>query len=81
MTTWVHVSDGNEESTDWTPKLSVLIDPMAVGGEWAAVAHQSGRGPTLRVAAAPAGIVVDEVLAAVESVWPHLGRRASESIK
>lgn len=60
------------------PKLSVLLDgeedvPQSLRAEWSRIVRQPGRGPVLRLRAAPQSQIEAELNAAVESVWPDLG--------
>jgi 2-amino-4-hydroxy-6-hydroxymethyldihydropteridine diphosphokinase len=62
------------------PKLTILLDPAPTGlaagrADWPILAGEKGRGPTLRVSAAGDDEELDrEIHAAIESVWPDLGR-------
>jgi 2-amino-4-hydroxy-6-hydroxymethyldihydropteridine diphosphokinase len=68
------------------PKLSILLD--APGNSpadklrWSTLVRQPGRGPTLRLSSSvPSEIDADEVLAAVEAVWPDLGPPNTNRLK
>ena len=48
--------------------------PPNVQTKWSPVVRQPGRGPTLRLTTSdPAGLQ-SETFAAIESIWPDLGR-------
>jgi 2-amino-4-hydroxy-6-hydroxymethyldihydropteridine diphosphokinase len=73
-TTWLEPSAASADSSNRSPKLSILLDPLGeCDAAWDAIARASGRGPTLRIAAASRELVAEEVFAAISSVWPRLG--------
>jgi hypothetical protein len=49
--------------------------------EWSTLVRQPGRGPTLRLQTSDPSEIEAEVLAAIEAVWPDLGRRATIRVK
>jgi 2-amino-4-hydroxy-6-hydroxymethyldihydropteridine diphosphokinase len=63
-TTWLRLA--NEEPVRGHPKLTILFGT--------GVDRMPGRGPTLELASLPTEDVEQEVFAAVEAVWPRLGR-------
>lgn len=60
------------------PKLSILLDgPFAKPADklqWSTLVRQPGRGPTLRLKLSDTAKIDAEALAAIEAVWPDLGR-------
>ncbi|MGE3240673.1 MAG: 2-amino-4-hydroxy-6-hydroxymethyldihydropteridine diphosphokinase [Pirellulales bacterium] len=70
-TTWLALPDADSSRAE--PKLTIVF-----GAERQPV---PGRGPTLQVPAADGMPVGDDVFAAVEAVWPHLGPSAGERLQ
>lgn len=68
------------------PKLTILLDgdpatPRPVQSKWSPIVRQPGRGPTLRLSSADAATLGAEAFAAVESIWPDLGRNNSNRLE
>jgi hypothetical protein len=87
LTTWqampadAAASDASDSPARQVPKLTILLDPPSGdAAAWDALVQQSGRGPTLRIPATNAEVVQD-ALAAVEAVWPHLGRSGRKRLQ
>ncbi len=64
LTNWLAIPAGDVSSGQ--PKLSILLD--------CAEASELGRGPTLRIAGVDRGEIERDAFAAIEAVWPRLGR-------
>lgn len=76
LTTWLKITP-DAPSADLQssplPKLSVVLDPSSSDDRSRkAVADEIGRGPMLQISAASTELL-QEVSAAIEAVWPHLG--------
>jgi hypothetical protein len=68
------------------PKLTVLLDAdVARRGanklQWSTLVRQPGRGPTLRLQTMDARAIDEELLAAVDAIWPDLGPPSENRLK
>jgi 2-amino-4-hydroxy-6-hydroxymethyldihydropteridine diphosphokinase len=68
------------------PKLTFLLDAdVAHRGadklQWSTLVRQPGRGPTLRLQTTEAREIEQELLAAVDAVWPDLGPASENRLK
>jgi 2-amino-4-hydroxy-6-hydroxymethyldihydropteridine diphosphokinase len=70
-TTWLSLPTDNSGIGD--PKLTIVIGDQNE--------HVPGRGPTLRVPAADGQAADEDVFAAIEAVWPRLGRSAGKRLQ
>lgn len=82
-TTWIAMPGSGKRDQTAAPKLSILLDPPAErDAAWETLARLADRGPTLRIAANTTEHTrIDELFAAVESAWPHLGQSGPERVK
>ena len=68
------------------PKLTILLDANseargAAKTQWSTIVRKPGRGPTLRLQITDQAAIQEEVLAAIESVWPDLGPASANRLE
>jgi 2-amino-4-hydroxy-6-hydroxymethyldihydropteridine diphosphokinase len=69
------------------PRLTILVDPppdapsVESSLDWTTLRQQRGRGPTLWIRTTDRAAAACELSAAIESVWPHLGRHGDTGVQ